>query len=163
MVVQGVFPHLPFASYNESKSSGLSSSSGQNNVDSARIVAPQSPLLRRNTASSPTINGSSTGAHRVSFSLHGNDNNAQQCGSIKEDKTRVINLPWTDVRGSSAAYTGEVSELIQPHGFGFLVYHDGTVFTSIWCNGMPLKPEEQKVIEEELHLPKSKPRRLGLP
>jgi hypothetical protein len=74
----------------------------------------------------------------------------------------VINLPWTDARGSLAAYTGEVSELIQPHGFGFLVYHDGTVFSSIWCNGMPLRPEEQKGIEEQLHLANSMPRLLDL-
>jgi hypothetical protein len=129
MVVQGVFPPFPFACHEESKSSGLSSASlfeGQS-VDRSRIVAPPPPsLLRRNTTpSSPMINGygSPTGGHRVSFSLQCNENNAQQRGSV-EVKTKVINLPWTDVRGSSAAYTGEVSELFQPHGSGGICQYD---------------------------------------
>jgi hypothetical protein len=43
-----------------------------------------------------------------------------------------------------------------------LVYHDGTVFSSIWCNGMPLRPDEQKVVEEQVYPPKSMPRLLDL-
>ncbi|KAL3802672.1 hypothetical protein HJC23_011996 [Cyclotella cryptica] len=51
--------------------------------------------------------------------------------------TMVISLPWTDAQGINAKYTGAVNCLIQPHGFGFLQYNDGSVFSSVWCNGNP--------------------------
>jgi hypothetical protein len=55
-------------------------------------------------------------------------------------KTHVILLRWSDAKGREAEYTGQVNELIQPHGLGCLVYKDGTAFTSIWSNGAPVGP-----------------------
>ncbi|KAL3787532.1 hypothetical protein HJC23_013741 [Cyclotella cryptica] len=50
-------------------------------------------------------------------------------------RTQVIGLSWTD-----GEYTGQVNELIQPHGRGRIQYRDGTVLTATWCNGMPIRP-----------------------
>lgn len=53
-------------------------------------------------------------------------------------RTSVISLPWSDSKGRDAKYTGQVNELIQPHGFGCLQYNDGSVFTSEFINGTPI-------------------------
>ncbi|KAL7477062.1 hypothetical protein ACHAW6_002878 [Cyclotella cf. meneghiniana] len=58
-------------------------------------------------------------------------------GHLAFETTMVIRLPWTDARGIDAKYTGAVNSLIQPHGFGFLQYDDGSFVSSVWCNGNP--------------------------
>ncbi|KAL7519492.1 hypothetical protein ACHAWX_004242, partial [Stephanocyclus meneghinianus] len=75
---------------------------------------------------------------RVSFSPFPQNHNCKS-NSQPQAQTRVMNLPWTDVRGNTAAYTGEVNELIQPHGLGHLQYQNGTVHISVWRNGMPVR------------------------
>jgi hypothetical protein len=58
-------------------------------------------------------------------------------GHLAFETTVVISLPWTDAQGIDAKYTGAVNSLIQPHGFGFLQYNDGSFVSSVWCNGNP--------------------------
>jgi len=81
---------------------------------------------------------------RVSFGPFHQKHNCKG-SSQQEGRTRVLNLPWTDARGCIAAYTGEVNELIQPHGLGHVQYHNGTVHISVWCNGMPAMPPPEEV------------------
>ncbi|KAL7503084.1 hypothetical protein ACHAXN_000924 [Cyclotella atomus] len=110
-------------------------------------------------STSPTFTGglhesSPSTTHRVSFNIETNGRAAAGNNSQAEHKTNVINLPWADVRGSEAKYTGEVNLLMQPHGFGFLVYKDGSIFSSIWCNGMPSpKPSAHDQVTTTLEEP----------
>ena len=59
-------------------------------------------------------------------------------GSGKSSRpTKVICLQWIDRRGMVGHYTGDVNEMIQPHGRGVLVYENGMVLDCHWCNGTP--------------------------
>jgi len=60
----------------------------------------------------------------------------------KKKTTKIINLPWTDHRAVSAHYSGEVNLLIQPHGYGELIYADGKSIECLWNNGMPLRDDD---------------------
>lgn len=60
----------------------------------------------------------------------------------KAKTTKIINLPWTDHRALSAHYSGEVNSLIQPHGYGELIYADGNSIECLWNNGMPLRDDD---------------------
>lgn len=51
--------------------------------------------------------------------------------------TKVICLQWVDRRGMVGHFTGDVNEMIQPHGRGVLVYENGMVLDCHWCNGTP--------------------------
>lgn len=56
-------------------------------------------------------------------------------------------LPFVDpVAGVAGRYTGQVNGRNQPHGYGALVYKDGTVKTAVWKNGCPVRfwaPDER--------------------
>lgn len=134
-------PALPFACHRKSESflSPVSSTNASGTTKRSRSLMQH---VRRSTLPSPTFMGGlhepSPSTPRVSFNFEVKDHAATNAKD--EQNIHIINLPWADMRGSEAKYTGEVNPLMQPHGFGFLVYKDGSIFTSIWCNGMPSKP-----------------------
>jgi hypothetical protein len=82
-----------------------------------------------------------TGSLRRQVSFHRQEQQS-------EPQTKVICLSWTDSRGCTADYTGQVNALIQPHGYGYLQYRDGTVFAAQWCNGAPIRQSPQVVPQE---------------
>jgi hypothetical protein len=63
--------------------------------------------------------------------------NSTAAKNYARNTTKVICLKWVDRRGMVGHFTGEVNELIQPHGKGILVYQNGLVLDCHWCNGTP--------------------------
>lgn len=107
-------------------------------------VEAQSKTPHRPSISS--INSASrrnSDARGVSFNCNDSSESPNNGGNNTEqtDKTiKVIDLPWVDRRGMRGNYTGEVNNMIQPHGKGVLVYENGLVLDCMWCNGTSIKP-----------------------
>ena len=93
------------------------------------IGTTDSPVCVTSTRSSGDLANENKGKSRVVFKQQVNR-------PLKSPvKTHVILLPWSDARGNEAHYTGQVNQLIQPHGLGCLRYPDGSVLTCEWSNG----------------------------
>ena len=86
--------------------------------------------------------------------------------NIDPPPTMVVSLPWTDHLGNVGHYTGQVNQLIQPHGSGALSYDNGQVTVKgIWNNGNPSatsttsrkssSPSTSPVVEKEVVAPRS--------
>ena len=58
---------------------------------------------------------------------------------ISSPKTTINNYLWTDHRGSSGYYSGEINNQFQPHGQGKFVCAEGTTIETIWANGKPVE------------------------
>jgi len=84
--------------------------------------------------------------------------NATGNRSLARNTTKVICLKWVDRRGMLGHFTGEVNELIQPHGKGILVYENGLVLDCHWCNGTPTTGtnDDTKVAAETQTVPSKK-------
>ncbi|KAL3787533.1 hypothetical protein HJC23_013742 [Cyclotella cryptica] len=115
----------------------------------------ESPGYPRSTVNEPHrshTSSESTTSPRVSFH--------RSIGGHQQDQdphqTRVISLPWTDGK-----YTGQVNQLIQPHGIGWIQYRDGTVLTATWCNGLPMRPASVQDVTQVTPL-SQRPRELTL-
>lgn len=54
-------------------------------------------------------------------------------------KTTINNYPWTDHRGSSGYYSGEINGQFQPHGQGKFVCAEGMTIETNWANGKPVE------------------------
>jgi len=107
-------------------------------------VEAQSKTSHRPSISSvnPTSRRNSD-ARGVSFNCNDSSESPNNGGNNSEqsDKTiKVIDLPWVDRRGMRGNYTGEVNNMIQPHGKGVLAYENGLVLDCMWCNGTSIKP-----------------------
>ncbi|KAL3802510.1 hypothetical protein HJC23_012529 [Cyclotella cryptica] len=138
---------LSYAKHGRPTVDGHSRSTQAGNLSQSNMIKVKSPTLSASSFSYRHVNESPK-TPRVSFiSSQQNRNFNSNCQ--QEGQTRVINLPWTDVSGCAAAYTGEVNALIQPHGLGHLQYQNGTVHISVWCNGMPARPPPEIVLSAE--------------
>ena len=154
-------PAVPFPCHRRSASGILSNNRSRSfdlHVDNDDVDGPAKhtrslSLLRNSYDDTYFPPQESPHSHRrVSFNVN-RANNANPHTTSHESKTKVINLPWTDIRGSASNYTGEVNELLQPHGFGYLAYRDGTIITSTWCNGTPLKHHPKDNHKEQPSIP----------
>lgn len=105
----------------------------------------ESPVCAGSTANlPPPFRTSSEFANEPRVSFHRNVS-SQQLHQIPL-QTQVIGLPWTDGK-----YTGQVNELIQPHGVGWIQYRNGTVLTGTWCNGMSLRKTYAPALNRVVH------------
>jgi hypothetical protein len=91
--------------------------------------------------------------HRSTSLLHMHEADSKDCDESNhqgEGNTYVSNLTWRDEHGNMAKYTGKVQgsdQKMLPHGYGYLVYDDGEIFTSMWFNGIPLKSLQNATYE----------------
>lgn len=102
----------------------------------------------RNANFATSADGDGTANHQYSrkaesavMSLNNRSKKNENTPTMSRPGTRVLNLPWTDHRGIQAYYSGGVNVLIQPHGYGTLVYEDGTSVQSMWNNGTSLQDD----------------------
>ena len=90
----------------------------------------------------------------------GGEQESSASNNVDPPPTMVVSLPWTDHAGNVGHYTGQVNQLIQPHGSGALSYDNGQVTVKgIWNNGNPSatstsrkssSPSTSPVVEKEV-------------
>lgn len=147
----------------KSKARSVASSSyhGRRHTVESSEVATHRPRYRREFSREQVIStsksnlfddtfgdGSSRGVH---FPVSKDDDLSFVTIKKWSGKVFATHLPWTDLHGKTGKYTGEVNDLMQPHGIGTLLYSDGSFQSSIWTNGMsnPRYDSKDKVKSDE--------------
>ena len=106
-------------------------------IEKITLVATKSydgPQQQRNTNDTKKKVPLSSSRSQVSPNNINGENTSSN--SVNSTPIRVLDLPWIDYRGVAGKYTGEVNNLIQPHGCGVLIFNDGTrAKSSGWCYG----------------------------